>query len=56
VKVKISKSNPFKYDRYGFAYENIKSNTKCLDYGCYDGNFMFKVTQHKKGYSIYWIR
>lgn len=40
MKTSISLKNPFGYTRYSFAFENIKDNSKCLDFGCYDGKFM----------------
>jgi len=47
MKTKLSISNPFGYSRYAFAFEHIESGMKCLDYGCYDGNFMNRVKKHK---------
>lgn len=43
LKTKLSENNPFSYDRYAFAFENIKDGSKCLDYGCYDGKFIYSV-------------
>ena len=48
MKTEISKYNPFKCGRYAFAFEYIEERTKYLDYGCYDGYFIFKTLQKKK--------
>lgn len=48
LKTKLSEDNPFSYDRYAFAFENIKDGFQCLDYGCYDGRFIHQVLQNKK--------
>jgi ubiquinone/menaquinone biosynthesis C-methylase UbiE len=48
MKSKIYEKNPFGHDRYGFAFENIPEVGVCLDYGCYDGEFIFKTTEKKK--------
>ena len=48
MKTKISNENPFSCGRYSFAFEHIKSGNKYLDYGCYDGTFIYKVLQYKK--------
>jgi ubiquinone/menaquinone biosynthesis C-methylase UbiE len=47
MRTKLSTNNPFGYSRHGFAFEHIQNNTKCLDYGCYDGHFIKTVRQHK---------
>jgi ubiquinone/menaquinone biosynthesis C-methylase UbiE len=47
MKTSLSPENPFGYDRYGFAFENMVPGSRCLDYGCYDGKFMHAVTQRK---------
>ena len=40
MKNKISKDNPFRHNRYGFAWEILVNRSKRhLDYGCYDGKF-----------------
>ena len=47
MKTKVSDKNPFGCGRYSFAFEHIKNGGKYLDYGCYDGNFIYKTLQHK---------
>lgn len=48
MKTKLTVKNPFGYDRYGFAFENLIEQSKCLDYGCYDGKFLHVCKQNKK--------
>jgi len=47
METKLSINNPFGYSRYGFAFEYIKNNTKCLDFGCFDGKFIYKSLKYK---------
>lgn len=48
MKTRLHINNPFKHTRYGFAFENIQDNYRCLDYGCYDGAFIKQVLDNKK--------
>ena len=48
MKTTISANNPFSYDRYGFAFENLPARGRCLDYGCGDGSFMHRCLKVKQ--------
>lgn len=44
MKCKLSDNNPFKYNRYGFAWENVPDGASAhLDVGCYAGSFLDKL-------------
>ncbi|MDD2780903.1 class I SAM-dependent methyltransferase [Sulfuricurvum sp.] len=47
MRTHLSSSNPFNYDRYGYAFENLSEGSKCLDYGCYDGMFLHQCKERK---------
>jgi len=48
MKTKITPENPFRYDRYGFAWQTTPPNSQGhLDFGCYHGSFL--KTLQKKG-------
>lgn len=47
MNTKISSNNPFGKSRYGFAFEHIDNNTKCLDYGCGYGKFIKGTVANK---------
>lgn len=47
MNTKLSINNPFGHNRYGFAFEHLVSDSKCLDYGCYDGKFIHFCKQYK---------
>lgn len=42
MKAKLSQSNPFSYDRYGFLWEQLSSrkSSRHLDYGAYNGDVL----------------
>lgn len=41
MRTKITPDNPYRYDRYGFAWQKIPSNTMAhLDFGCNTGSFL----------------
>lgn len=47
LKTTISANNPFGYDRYGYAFENLPAQGRFLDYGCGDGSFMHHCLEVK---------
>lgn len=48
MRTRISSTNPFSYDRYGYTFEHLLDGSKCLDYGCYDAIFLHKCKNKKK--------
>ncbi len=47
MKTKISNKNPFRCDRYAFAFENLQEGKRYLDYGCFDGKFIYETKKNK---------
>ena len=47
METKITEKNPFNCGRYAFAFECIKEGKRYLDYGCFDGKFMYDVKKYK---------
>jgi ubiquinone/menaquinone biosynthesis C-methylase UbiE len=39
----IRDDNPFEYNRYGFAWEQVSPEDSVLDYGCHDGKTLQKL-------------
>jgi ubiquinone/menaquinone biosynthesis C-methylase UbiE len=41
MRTKVTKENPFAFNRYAFAWENVPTGAAThLDFGCYDGAFL----------------
>lgn len=50
MRCRISPDNPYKYSRWGFAWECVPANTRAhLDFGCHDGQFISSLQSKQTG-------